>query len=510
MVHIKIDKIKIGQKQTSLVIAGIFENEQDFPQSQELDPMVFSSIKEALDNKEFRGSFGSSIFIYTPGKGLMKKIMLIGLGKREKFTDETARMCAGKAAIKAKELGVKEFSILQFSNPEESLIEAMVEGIMLSLYSFDRYKVTADSNNKSKVEEISILINSDSPKFQTIVERASLVVEAVNFARDIGNLPPNDCSPAQLASTAHSLSQEYGLKARVIDRYELENMGMGGIMAVGKGSNNPPKLIILEYSGDATVGNQKPYLLVGKAVTFDAGGISIKPSEKMDEMKFDKCGGCTVLAVMRAIASMKLAVNVVCIVPSVENMPSATSYRPGDIIKMYNGKTVEVLNTDAEGRMILADALAYGIATYKPKAVIDLATLTGAAIIALGSNVAVLVGNNKQLIDRLRNLSEKTGERIWELPLYDEYHEQIKSPYADIRNIGGRPAGAITAAAFLSNFISGVPWVHMDIAGTAWTQDGTYERSYNPKGATGFGVRTLVKLLMEDEEQHLQQPQLSR
>jgi len=275
---------------------------------------------------------------------------------------------------------------------------------------------------------------------------------------------------------------------------------MGGIVAVGKGSNNPPKLIILEYNGNIDA-QQKPYLLVGKAVTFDTGGISIKPGEKMDEMKFDKCGGCTVLAVMRAVASMKLAVNVVGIVPSVENMPSSTSYRPGDIIRMYNGKTVEVLNTDAEGRMILADALAYGIATYSPKAVIDLATLTGAAIIALGSNVAALVGTNKQLADRLRKLADKTGEKMWELPLYDEFHDQIKSAYADMRNIGGRPGGAITAAAFLSNFANGAPWVHIDIAGTAWTQDGTHEKSYNPKGATGFGVRTLVKLLMEDEKQ---------
>jgi leucyl aminopeptidase len=197
---------------------------------------------------------------------------------------------------------------------------------------------------------------------------------------------------------------------------------------------------------------------------------------------------------------MKLAVNIVAIVPSVENMPSSTSYRPGDIIKMYNGKTVEVLNTDAEGRMILADALSYGIATYSPRAVVDLATLTGAAIIALGSNVAAIVGSNKQLTDRLRKLADKTGEKMWELPLYEEFHEQIKSTFADIKNIGGRPGGAITAAAFLSNFVDGVPWVHMDIAGTAWTQEGTFERSYNPKGATGFGVRTLVKLLMEDEK----------
>jgi leucyl aminopeptidase len=499
MVQVKVEKAKIDQKQTSLLVIGVFEGEQDFSQSKELDPSVFASIKETLENKEFRGTSGSSILVYTHGRGPMKKIMLLGLGKKDKFTDESARICAGKAAQKAKELGVKEFSILQFSNLDEGLVEAITEGVTLALYSFDKYKEVKEP--ATKIEEVAILINSDSPKFQSVADKASLVVEAVNFARDIANLPPNDCSPAQLASTALSLAQEYGMKARVIDRYEMENMGMGGIVAVGKGSNNPPKLIILEYTGNNNDPQQKPYLLVGKAVTFDTGGISIKPGEKMDEMKFDKCGGCTVLAVMRAVASMKLAVDVVGIVPSVENMPSSTSYRPGDIIRMYNGKTVEVLNTDAEGRMILADALAYGIATYSPKAVIDLATLTGAAIIALGANVAALVGTNKQLTDRLRKLADKTGERMWELPLYDEFHDQIKSTYADIKNIGGRPGGAITAAAFLSNFANGAPWVHIDIAGTAWTQDGTHEKSYNPKGATGFGVRTLVKLLMEDEKQ---------
>jgi leucyl aminopeptidase len=499
VVQVKVEKAKIDQKQTPLLVIGIFEGEQDFPHSKELDSAIFSSIRETLENKEFRGTFGSSIVVYTLGKGPMKKIMLLGLGKREKFTDESARICAGKATRKARELEIKEFSILQFSNLDEGLIEAMTEGIALASYSFDKYKEAKEPATK-KIEEVIILINSDSLRFQSVVEKANLIVEAVNFARDISNLPPNDCPPALLASIAVSLAQDYGMKVRVMDRYELENMGMGGIVAVGKGSNNPPKLIVLEYTG-ASDPQQKPYLLVGKAVTFDTGGISIKPSEKMDEMKFDKCGGCTVLAIIRAVASMKLAVNVVGIVPSVENMPSATSYRPGDIIRMYNGKSVEVLNTDAEGRMILADALAYGIVTHSPKAVIDLATLTGAAVIALGANVAAVVGSNKQLIDRLRKLSDRTGEKMWELPLYEEYHEQIKSTYADIKNIGGRAGGAITAAAFLSNFVNDVPWVHIDIAGTAWMQEGTHEKSYNHKGASGFGVRTLVKLLMEDEKQ---------
>jgi leucyl aminopeptidase len=501
MVQVKVEKAKIDQKQTSLLVIGVFENEQDFSQSKELDPAIFASIKETLDSKEFRGMTGSNVVVYTLGRGPMKKIMLLGLGKREKFTDEIARISAGRAAQRAKELGAKEFSILQFSNLDEELIEAMTEGVALALYTFDRYRTKDSREPQARVEEVTILINSESPKFQAVAERASSIVEAVNFARDIGNLPPNDCPPAHLASIAISLGQDYGMKVRVIERYELENMGMRGIVSVGAGSNNPPKLIILEYNGaPGDSPQQKPYLLVGKAVTFDTGGISIKPGEKMDEMKFDKCGGCAVLAVMRAAASIKLVVNIVGVIPTVENMPSSTSYRPGDIIRMYNGKTVEVQNTDAEGRLILADALAYGIATYTPKAVIDLATLTGAAIVALGANIAAIVGTSKQLLDRLHKLGDKTGEKMWELPLYDEFHEQIKSIYADIRNIGGKPGGAITAAAFLSNFVNGVPWVHIDIAGTAWTQEGTYERSYNPKGATGFGVRTLVKFLMEDEK----------
>ncbi|HET7345312.1 MAG TPA: leucyl aminopeptidase, partial [Nitrososphaeraceae archaeon] len=286
------------------------------------------------------------------------------------------------------------------------------------------------------------------------------------------------------------------LKLRVIERYEMESLGLNGIVSVGKGSNNQSKLIIVEYQG--ATDNQKPYLLIGKAVTFDTGGISLKPGDKMDEMKFDKCGGCSILAVIKAAASLRLPLNVVALIPSVENMPSGSSYRPGDIIKMYNGKTVEVANTDAEGRIILADSLAFGVKTYDPKVVIDIATLTGAAIIALGANVAAAIGNNTSLMDKLKKASVKTGEKLWELPLYEEFHDQIKSHVADIRNLGGRQGGAITAAAFLANFVGDRPWVHLDIAGTAWTQDGTYERSYNPKGATGYGVRTLVRLLQDN------------
>jgi leucyl aminopeptidase len=496
MVQIIVEKARIDQKQTPLLVVGVYENENDFLYSNGIESILYRTIKEIISNKEFKANLGTSLVLPTMDKGPMKKIMLLGLGKKDKFNNEIARIVSAKAAVKVREMGISEFSILLFSNLDDGLIEAISEGVGLSLYSFNRYK-TNDNKDELKINRVTILINAEMTSIQSIVDKTSLLVEAVNFARDLSNLPPNDCSPSQLANIALSIATEYGLKSRIVERYEMESMGLNGIVSVGKGSQYPPKLIILEYHGSND--DKRPYLLVGKGVTFDTGGISLKDSDKMDEMKFDKSGGCDVIAVMKAVASLKLPINVIGLIPSVENMPSSTSYRPGDIIKMYNGKTVEVLNTDAEGRLILADALAFGISTYNPKAVIDLATLTGACIIALGTNVAAVIGTNKKLIDELHNISERTGEKFWELPLYEEFSEQIKSYVADIKNIGGRPGGAITAASFLSNFTNGLPWMHIDIAGTAWTQEGTYERSYNPKGATGFGIRTLVKLLMEDK-----------
>lgn len=496
MVQIKVEKARIDQKQTPLLVIGVYENQNDFSYLSGINSALYSTIKEMILNKEFNANLGMSLVLSTMDKAPMKKITLIGLGKKETFSNETARIVSAKAAIKVKEMGISEFSLILLSNIDEGLIEAICEGVGLSLYSFNRYK-TNDSKNELTVNQATILINTDMPNIQSIVDRTSLMVEAVNFARDLSNLPPNDCSPSQLATIAVSVATEYGLKHRIIERYEMESMGLNGIVSVGKGSHFPPKLIILEYHGSTD--NRKPYLLVGKGVTFDTGGISLKDSDKMDEMKFDKSGGCNIIAIMKAVASLKLAINVIGLIPSVENMPSSTSYRPGDIIKMYNGKTVEVLNTDAEGRLILADALAFGISSFNPKAVVDLATLTGACIIALGTNVAAVIGRNKKFIEELSNVSEATGEKLWELPLYEEFYEQIKSSVADIKNVGGRPGGAITAAAFLSNFTNGLPWIHIDIAGTAWTQEGTYERGYNPKGATGFGIRTLVKLLIEDK-----------
>ena len=284
------------------------------------------------------------------------------------------------------------------------------------------------------------------------------------------------------------------MKCKVFSKIELKKKGFGGITAVGQGSKNEPKMIILEHKRGRPT--EKPIVIVGKAVTFDTGGISIKPSEKMDEMKFDKCGGCTVLGIMKTVSELRLPINVIGIIPSVENMPGAKSYRPGDIVNLYSGKTAEILNTDAEGRLILADAISFGEKHYSPKAIIDFATLTGACIVALGTNVAGMITNDEKMAKKIKKASERTAEEIWQLPINDDYLDMIRSEVADMKNIGiGRAAGTITAAAFLKNAVEKTPWVHMDIAGVAWTQQGTREKPYNPKGATGFGVRLMLDFL---------------
>jgi len=495
MVSIIVEEGNVDEILTSLLVIGIFEDERSFSTLTDSNSKTLSLIMELIENHEFQATFGSNMILRTVDKKVPRKILLIGLGKKEKFTYDSARMIAGKAALKAREIRVEDLCILPFREVDEGLIEAISEGIFLSLYSFGRYK-TSGKDEITRPSRATITVHSDSAKMQLVVDKVALITEAVNYARDLGNLPPNECSPSQLVNFATMIGREYGMKVSILEREEMESIGLNGIVSVGKGSSSPPKLVTLEYHGTSL--DQKPYLIVGKAVTFDTGGISLKPSDKMDEMKFDKCGGCNTLGILKAVASLRLKTNVVGLIPSVENMPSSGSYRPGDVIRMYNGKTVEILNTDAEGRIILADAIAYGIRVYNPLAVIDLATLTGASVIALGANVAAAIGTDKSLTVRLQRASEKTGEKLWDLPLFDEFHDQIKSNVADIKNIGGRPGGAITAAAFLSNFTKDVPWVHLDIAGTAWTQDGTFERSYNPKGATGFGVRTVIKFLMEE------------
>jgi leucyl aminopeptidase len=481
-----------------LLVVGIYEDSNDLGYLNKIIPV---GLQEKINDmiitvSEVPKKFGKNLlFLCKDDNNKYFKILLLGLGKYTELDHIKIRQLGGIISTKARELHYENIVVTNFYKTTIKNIETIVEGLSLSLYEFNKYKSNGD--NKSNFFDscnIDIIsVDNNLLELERIIKKTLIIIQSVCYARDLANSPPNVLTPAQVANSASSLEDTNKVKVKILDKYQMENLGLNGIISVGKGSENPPKLIIMEHNQG--ISGEKPILLVGKAVTFDTGGISIKPSDKMDEMKFDKSGGCNILGIFKALSMLNIPINVVGIVPSVENMPSGSAYRPGDIIKMYNGKTVEVLNTDAEGRLILADALSYGIERYSPKCIIDFATLTGACIIALGANVAGVIGNNDALIQKIMQSSAETGEKIWQLPLYEEYYDLIKSNVANIKNIGGRTGGAITAAAFLSHFVNDVPWAHVDIAGTAWTQDGTIEKSYNPKGATGFGIRTIVKLL---------------
>jgi leucyl aminopeptidase len=448
--------------------------------------------------KETKAKEKTLEFIHTHDLIPAQKILIVGLGKKNKITAEILRNTSGLITKKIRGLGIIDFSLVITKDLPvdiKSTVSAIVEGANLSMYSFEQFKKEKTKNPEPNMTIISI---DDVSK---IISKALIISNAVKFTRSIANLPPNDCNPAKLADISKKLVSQNNLKCIIYSKNELKTKKFGGITAVGQGSKNESKLIILEYKNGQK--QNKPILLVGKAVTFDTGGISLKPSEKMDEMKFDKCGGCTVLGIIKAITELKIPINVIGIIPCVENMADGEAYRPGDIIRLFNGKTAEILNTDAEGRLILADGLAFGIKQYQPSSVIDFATLTGACIVALGTNIAGLISNNKKMITKLNISSKKTSEEIWQLPINDDYMDMVKSDVADIKNVGvGRAAGTITAAAFLANAVGNTPWVHLDIAGTAWVQPGARNKSYNSKGATGFGVRLVIDYLTKNSSQN--------
>lgn len=478
------------KRKTNLLCGFVLENSDKVLGLPKFDSKTTSAINQSL--KDMEGKLGKLSIIPIPGKNPVQRILLAGIGKKESLTKDTIRFVSGKIAQKARELKLSEFSIIlppSFVTESISAVSQIIEGTKMALYKFEKFKT-----EKVDTSPNLTIIVSKSNKISKAVKIAEIVADGAIFTKSIANLPPNECTPTTLANFAKSMSKKNKMKCSIISEPELKKKGFGGISAVGQGSNNQPKLIILEHNHGRK--NDKPIVLVGKAVTFDTGGISLKPGAAMDEMKFDKCGGCTVLGIMKSVSELKLPINVVGIVPSVENMPGGESYRPGDIIKLYSGKTAEILNTDAEGRLILADALSYGEKHYSPKAIIDFATLTGACIVALGTNVAAIVSNDEKLTKKINESSKRTTEEIWELPLNQDYMDMIKSDVADMKNVGiGKAAGTITAAAFLKNAIEKTSWAHIDIAGVAWTQGSTKEKSYNPKGATGFGVRLILDYL---------------
>ena len=492
--RIRAESVLSGKKKTEVLCAFCFEDTNAPMGLEKLNKKIDQTILQSV--KEINGKKGKISIIHSHKEIPSERVLIAGLGKKNKLNSDVIRDVTGIITKKIHELKIREFSIIipeKTSIENNQIISSIVEGASLSLYEFDLFK-KEKSNNK---EPDLTLLTSDK-NAQKIIKDSIIISDAVKFTRDVANLPPNECPPMKLGEIAKKIANENKMKCTVFSKNEIKSKGLGGVTAVGQGSKNEPKFIILEYRNGKK--EQKPILLVGKAVTFDTGGISLKPGEKMDEMKFDKCGGCTVLGVMKAISELKLPINVVAIIPSVENMPSGDAFRPGDIIKLFNGKTAEILNTDAEGRLILADGLAYGIKHYQPSSVMDFATLTGACIVALGTNVAGIVSNNTKLASKIKTASAKTSEEVWELPINDDYMDMVKSKVADIKNLGmGRAAGTITAAAFLANSVGNVPWVHFDIAGTAWIQPSTKNKSYNAHGATGFGVRLVVNHLMNQK-----------
>ena len=452
----------------------------------------------------FTGKAGSSVVHLLGGSG-SGRLILIGLGELGKESPETYRVAGGTLAKIVTRDRLASVSLLSPDHPAE-----VVTGFLLGGFHYRDYKGTVTKNEKPASAVKLVLVGQYDQSQKDAVKRAVTIAEAQNYARTIASRPGNDINPPSLANVAQELGKEVGLTVTILDEKKMKQLGMGGILAVGSGSNaTPPRMIVLEHGlpkkddkrAKAKAGRQSPnpdspssdgtLLVVGKAITFDTGGISIKGAAGMQKMVFDKCGGMAVLGLMRAIANLKINCRVVGILASAENHISETAYRPGDILKMYNGVTVEVTNTDAEGRLVLGDALAWGIETYKPAAVVDLATLTGGVVIALGKTMAGIMGNDEKIAQEFQALSKATGEKMWRLPIGDDQRELLKSEPADIANSGPREATPLQGGAFLSYFVPReLPWLHIDIAGVADTEK---DLPYYSKGATGYGVRTLVE-----------------
>lgn len=412
-------------------------------------------------------------------------LLYVGLGSRKSVAGSHAlRQAAGVAAMFLKRIGQTQVSFVLGDWAGEA--GAVAEGAILADYRFDRFQ------EKKVTPLVSIHLEvgaKDLAAARVAVERGQIVAEATNLCRDVGNLPGNVLPPAELAEVARRMARQHGLKVKVLNEEHLAAGRFGGLLAVGGGSSRPPRLIVLEHRGGPK--NERPLVLVGKAITFDSGGISIKPAANMEEMIFDKCGGMAVLGAMAAIGKLKLKKNVIGILPAAENMPSAAAYRPGDIVTAYDGTHIEVINTDAEGRIVLGDAIAYARTDLKAAAIIDLATLTGAIGVALGEYTAGFWHNHDEFGRAVTEASDRAGERIWPMPLYQEYEDQIRSDVAQIKNTGGRLGGACTAAAFLKSFARETPWAHLDIA---YMANRDKDQPFQARGATGFGVRTLVEL----------------
>jgi leucyl aminopeptidase len=484
---------KFYDVEADALVVTVYEGEKaDEGALKELDERTGGVLSEILGSDEMRGKQGDMVYLYRPGNIRARRLLLVGGGKREDFSFDTVRKVSGSAARFLRGKGARSMAVLRRSQLDlERSAQAAVEGVLLGLFEPDMYKT--DHKEERYIEEL-ILLTAQAGLEEALargVERGRIIGEAVNLARELSNEPSSTLTPSELAERAKENAQRFGLDIDILDETRMKELGMGALLGVARGSDEPARLVVLRYTpaGTEPLGNDADVVaLVGKGITFDSGGISIKPAEGMEKMKYDMSGAAATLAAMCAIAQLKPRVNVIGLMPATENMPSGRAYKPGDVLRAMSGKTIEVINTDAEGRLILADAIAYARKLGATK-IIDLATLTGAVSVALGPVHAAILGNDQAFIDEVRQAAREVGERIWQLPMDEDYRDMIKSDIADIKNSGGRYAGTITAAYFLKEFAEDTPWVHLDIAGTAWEND---RKPHMAKGPTGVAIRTLI------------------
>jgi len=485
---------EITRIEADAVVVNLFEGQKrPGGATAAVDKALDGAISHLIKQGEIKGKAGEVAIIHTLGKLPARIVAVAGLGKKEDFNLDSVRKVAGDFSRSLRKLNCRRVAAILHgagagSLAIEDLAAAITEGSLLGLYDFTRYK-------KPEYKEIAqmTLVEKEKSKLSAIrrgVEKGEIMAEATMLARDMVNEPANEMTPKRIAEIAKELAKKYNLEFNVFDSREMKAMGMGALLGVASGSRQPPKLITLSYKGNPKTKNAIGFL--GKGITFDSGGISIKPAEGMGEMKDDMAGGAAVLAALVAISRLKPKINITAVVPATENLPSGSALKPGDIVKAMNGKTIEIISTDAEGRLILADALSYAV-KQNLSPLIDLATLTGACRVALGTGYSGLFSNDQQLADKISSASDKTGEKMWRMPLPEEYKEQNKSLIADIKNTGEKYGGAITATLFLAEFAGNTPWAHLDIAGTASSNK---ESGYIVKGATGVGVRTLVELAL--------------
>lgn len=480
------------KQRSACVVVGVFEPRRLSPVAEQLDKISDGYISSLLRRGDLEGKPGQMLLLHQVPGVLSERVLLVGCGKERELDERQYKQIINKTITTLNETGSMEavcfLTELHVKGRDTYWkVRQAVETTKAGLYNFDQFKT-----NKAEPRRPlrKLVFNVPTRRELTIGEKAIAhglaVAKGVRVCRDVANMPPNVCNPAYLASQARRLADSFdNITTKVIGEQEMAELGMNSYLAVARGSENEAMMAIIEYKGNT---DAKPIVLVGKGLTFDSGGISIKPAEGMDEMKYDMGGAASVLGTMHALAQLQLPINVIGVLAGCENMPGGNAYRPGDILTSMSGQTIEVLNTDAEGRLVLCDALTY-VDRYDPETVIDVATLTGACIIALGHHTTGLLANHNPLAHELLNASEQAGDRAWRLPLFDEYQEQLESPFADMANIGGRPAGTITAAAFLSRFTKKYNWAHLDIAGTAW-------KSGKDKGSTGRPVPLLTQFLL--------------